>query len=97
MEALRKESRSIKSRLIAFTSNDGGNAFWNTIGWTGRREDLNYYDFTLNASRTLPHLIRAHKRTDNKKGGKHMEIITGGVTAAKGFEAASVDSSRYQI
>ena len=36
-----------KVALIAFTSNDVGNAFWNRIGWT-RREDLNYYDFTLN-------------------------------------------------
>lgn len=33
--------------LIAFTKNDIGNAFWNCIGWT-KREDLNYYDFTLN-------------------------------------------------
>ena len=32
---------------IAFTRNDIGNAFWKTIGWT-KREDLNYYDFTLN-------------------------------------------------
>ena len=24
-----------------------GNAFWKEIGWT-KREDLNYYDFTLN-------------------------------------------------
>ena len=29
------------------TQNDVGNAFWKTIGWT-KREDLNYYDFTLN-------------------------------------------------
>ena len=33
--------------MIAFTKNDIGNAFWNKIGWT-EREDLNYYDFTLN-------------------------------------------------
>ena len=33
--------------LIAFTKNDVGNAFWNTIGWT-ERLDLNYYDFVLN-------------------------------------------------
>ena len=31
----------------AFTKNDVGNAFWNTIGWT-ERLDLNYYDFVLN-------------------------------------------------
>ena len=36
-----------KVSLIAFTKNDIGNAFWNKIGWT-EREDLNYYDFTLN-------------------------------------------------
>ena len=46
MEALRKEEIS-KVSLIAFTQNDIGNAFWNTIGWT-KREDLNYYDFVLN-------------------------------------------------
>lgn len=36
-----------KVSLIAFTQNDVGNAFWNRIGWT-KRQDLNYYDFTLN-------------------------------------------------
>lgn len=46
MQAL-KEEKINKVSLIAFTKNDVGNAFWNTIGWT-RREDLNYYDFTLN-------------------------------------------------
>ena len=46
MEALQKEQIN-KVSLIAFTRNDIGNAFWNTIGWT-KREDLNYYDFTLN-------------------------------------------------
>lgn len=46
MEALRREHIS-KVSLIAFTKNDIGNAFWNTIGWT-KREDINYYDFVLN-------------------------------------------------
>lgn len=46
MEALKAEGISNVS-LIAFTKNDIGNAFWNTIGWT-ERLDLNYYDFTLN-------------------------------------------------
>ena len=46
MNALRAEEIN-KVSLIAFTANDVGNAFWNQIGWT-RREDLNYYDFTLN-------------------------------------------------
>lgn len=46
MHALREEGIN-KVSLIAFTENDIGNAFWNKIGWT-KREDLNYYDFTLN-------------------------------------------------
>ena len=46
MEALKAEHIN-KVTLIAFTQNDIGNAFWNTIGWT-KREDLNYYDFVLN-------------------------------------------------
>ena len=46
MEELQKEGIN-KVALIAFTHNDVGNAFWKEIGWTGR-EDLNYYDFTLN-------------------------------------------------
>ena len=46
MHALRDEKIN-KVSLIAFTKNDIGNAFWNTIGWT-ERKDLNYYDFTLN-------------------------------------------------
>ena len=46
MEELQKEGIN-KVALIAFTHNDVGNAFWKEIGWT-EREDLNYYDFTLN-------------------------------------------------
>lgn len=46
MNALKQEKIS-KVSLIAFSSNDIGNAFWKTIGWT-KREDLNYYDFVLN-------------------------------------------------
>ena len=46
MEALKEEGIN-KVSLIAFTKNDIGNAFWKEIGWT-KREDLNYYDFTLN-------------------------------------------------
>ena len=46
MKAL-KEEKINKVSLIAFTENDIGNAFWNTIGWT-KRLDLNYDDFTLN-------------------------------------------------
>ena len=46
MEKL-KELQINKVSLIALTQNDIGNAFWKEIGWT-KREDLNYYDFTLN-------------------------------------------------
>lgn len=46
MEALKEEGISNVS-LIAFTQNDIGNAFWNTIRWN-ERQDLNYYDFVLN-------------------------------------------------
>lgn len=46
MNALKAEHIN-KVSLIAFTRNDIGNAFWKQIGWT-KREDLNYYDFTLN-------------------------------------------------
>lgn len=46
MEALKAEKIN-KVSLIAFTRNDIGNAFWKEIGWI-QREDLNYYDFTLN-------------------------------------------------
>ncbi len=46
MNALHSEGIN-KVSLIAFTQNDIGNAFWKEIGWT-KREDLNYYDFTLN-------------------------------------------------
>ena len=46
MEALKTEQIN-KVSLIAFTANDIGNAFWKQIGWV-KREDLNYYDFTLN-------------------------------------------------
>ncbi|MGN1158627.1 MAG: GNAT family N-acetyltransferase [Lachnospiraceae bacterium] len=51
MEALKKE-RINKVSLIAFTKNDIGNAFWKKIGWT-KREDLNYYDFTLNTENII--------------------------------------------
>lgn len=46
MRALEAEKIN-KIALIAFTKNDGGNAFWNQIGWL-KREDLNYYEFALN-------------------------------------------------
>ena len=46
IEALKEEYVS-KINLIAFQSNEVGNKFWKSMGWTFR-EDVNYYDFTLN-------------------------------------------------
>lgn len=46
MKALQEEEIN-KVSLIAFQTNEGGNQFWRKVGWTFR-EDLNYYDFTLN-------------------------------------------------
>ncbi len=51
MQALHDEGIN-KVSLIAFTQNDIGNAFWKEIGWT-KREDLNYYDFTLNTENII--------------------------------------------
>ncbi len=44
--ALKKEHIS-KVNLIAFDTNQVGNRFWQSMGWTFRR-DLNYYDLVLN-------------------------------------------------
>lgn len=46
MKALQEEKIN-KVCLIAFKKNGVGNVFWKSVGWTFR-EDLNYYDFTLN-------------------------------------------------
>lgn len=46
MKALQEEQIN-KVCLIAFKSNEVGNSFWKSVGWTFR-EDLNYYDFVLN-------------------------------------------------
>ena len=46
MRALQQEQIN-KVCLIAFKKNEVGNSFWKSVGWTFR-EDLNYYDFTLN-------------------------------------------------
>ncbi len=46
LKALKEEGIS-KVNLIAFATNELGNAFWQELGWT-KREDLNYYDFTIN-------------------------------------------------
>ena len=46
MRALQSEHIN-KVNIIAFKSNELGNHFWKGEGWTFR-EDLNYYDFSLN-------------------------------------------------
>ena len=46
LQALALEGIS-KVQLVAFDSNEGGNAFWRSIGWTPR-VDLNSYEFVLN-------------------------------------------------
>ena len=46
MRALQAEQIN-KVSLIAFKRNEVGNRFWKSVGWTFR-DDLNYYDFTLN-------------------------------------------------
>ena len=51
MRALQEEHVN-KVALIAFTSNDVGNAFWHKVGWK-ERKDLNYYDFTLNEANII--------------------------------------------
>ena len=46
MRALQAEQIN-KVNIIAFKSNEIGNQFWKGEAWN-YREDLNYYDFTLN-------------------------------------------------
>lgn len=36
-----------KVSLLAFVTNEGGNAFWKQVGWK-KRDDVNSYDFVLN-------------------------------------------------
>ncbi len=45
MQALREMGIN-RVALIAFSRNDGGNAFWKQIGW--KQGDVNYYEFVLN-------------------------------------------------
>ena len=46
MRALQAEQIN-KVYLIAFTRNEGGNAFWKKVGWQCQ-DDRNYYDLNLN-------------------------------------------------
>lgn len=58
IEALHKEQIN-KVCLIAFTKNDIGNAFWRNCLWT-EREDLNYYDFTINTKNIIEYVQEEH-------------------------------------
>ena len=51
LNALREEGINSVT-LIAFTQNDIGNSFWHHVGWA-EREDLNNYDFNLNAENVI--------------------------------------------
>ncbi len=46
IQELQKDGIS-KVSLRAFVTNNGGNAFWNEMGWT-KRSDMNSYEFVLN-------------------------------------------------
>ena len=46
IQALKEEGIN-KVSIIAFTTNEVGNKFWRKMGWEFR-EDLNYYDLTIN-------------------------------------------------
>lgn len=51
MNALMREEINTIS-LVAFTSNDVGNRFWNGIGWKVRT-DVNQYEFRLNEKNVI--------------------------------------------
>lgn len=51
LDALKQEGINSVT-LIAFTQNDIGNSFWHHVGWA-EREDLNNYDFNLNAENVI--------------------------------------------
>lgn len=61
IEALKKEHIS-KVTLIAFTKNVMGNAFWQELGWT-ERKDVNYYETILNTENVV-HFISELEDTD---------------------------------
>ncbi len=52
-----------KIALIAFKSNDAGNAFWNKIGWV--RSDVNYYEYLLNKDNITEFIGEKNEHTDN--------------------------------
>jgi len=46
-----KEEKINKVSLVAFKRNEVGNTFWKELGWD-LREDLNYYELTLDENNT---------------------------------------------
>lgn len=62
MRALSREGIN-KVSLIAFRQNEVGNTFWHRVGWTFR-DDLNYYDFTLNEENITRFVGRDIKRCE---------------------------------
>ena len=61
MRALMAEGIN-KVSLIAFKSNEVGNAFWQGVGWT-KRDDINYYDYTLNEKNVICSRWRHRRRS----------------------------------
>ena len=59
IEALKKEQIS-KVTLIAFTKNIMGNAFWQELGWT-ERKDVNYYETILNTENVVHFISELEK------------------------------------
>ena len=55
-----------KIALIAFKSNDVGNAFWNKIGWT--RSDVNYYEYLLNKDNITEFIGEKDEHSGNPGG-----------------------------
>ena len=58
LRALAEEHVS-KVTLVAFSSNEGGNAFWEHIGWT-RRPDYNSYESRLNENNIIRFVEDVH-------------------------------------
>ena len=86
MEALKAEGIN-KVSLIAFRSNTIGNKFWRKVGWTFR-DDLNYYDFTLN-EKNITRFIEEHgyqeenDHEEDKWRRNGCERLSGGINRSR--------------
>lgn len=56
LEALRRE-KIHRACLVAFDTNEAGNAFWQRLGWQ-RRDDLRYYQYIINPANTTHFVAR---------------------------------------